>query len=362
MPYRDQSTPNDRAPAIDVAIIGDGVIGLSTALELGRAGASCCVIGAHHDGAASAAAAGLLAPTIGSVAEAARPFFLGSLDHYPTFLESLREFDPALSMLHGLIEVVSQGPARPQSASFTRLSADDVSRLEPSLSAPFGALLHARDGAIDNVRLIRALRGAVTSHPSIRLIVANPAEMVVATDRGVSIRLVGGTRIEARHVVIAAGAWSPQIRGLPRPLPVVPLKGQMLALGAGPLSHAVMGDGAYLVPREHEIVVGSTSEDAGFDTSTTPEAIDRLRAAAASICPLLAAAPLVRAWAGIRPATPDMLPIIGPDPEVPRLLYACGHSRNGILLAPATARAIAALAQDKQPEWDLAAFSISRFA
>jgi glycine oxidase len=315
----------------------------------------------HQDGAASSAAAGLLAPTIGRLSRTAAPFYLASLDRYPDLLESLREFDPGLSILHGLIEVVSENPIRPLGTSSKSLSTDDVARIEPSLSAPSGALLHERDGAIDNVRLVGALRRAVTAHPRIRLIAANPAEAVATDGRGAVVFLASGARVETRRVVLAAGAWSSRIRGLPRPLPVSPLKGQMLALDATCLRHAVMGDDVYLVPREREIAVGATTEDAGFDTATTSEAIDRLRAAAASICPELDGARVVRAWAGIRPATPDMLPILGPDPDAPWLLYACGHSKNGILLAPATAVAIAAMAQDKQPEWDLAAFSISRF-
>lgn len=357
----EQPTLNRSIQGTDVAIIGDGVIGLSTALELARAGASCSVIGMHQDGAASSAAAGLLAPTIGRLSQAVRPFYLASLDHYPDFVDSLREFDPGLLILRGLIEVVGETPTRPLGASSRPLSKDDVARIEPSLSAPRGALLHERDGAIDNVRLVGALRRAVTNHPRIRLIAANPAEAVAAAGHGAAVTLADGARVEARRVVLAAGAWSSRIRGLPRPLPVSPLKGQMVAFDATCLRHAVMGDDVYLVPREREIAVGATTEDVGFDTATTSEAIDRLRGAAKSLCPALAAARVVRAWAGIRPATPDMLPIIGPDPDAPWLLYACGHSKNGILLAPATAVAIAAMARDKQPEWDLTAFSISRF-
>jgi glycine oxidase len=102
-------------------------------------------------------------------------------------------------------------------------------------------------------------------------------------------------------------------------------------------------------------------EHAGFDASTSDEAVAALRRAAVTLCPALGAAPVIRRWAGIRPATPDLLPIIGPDPKNPSLLYACGHSRNGILLAPETAVAIAALAQDRQPNLDLSGFSITRF-
>jgi len=347
----------------DVAIIGDGVIGLSTALELANAGATCCIIGNHRDGAASSAAAGLLAPTVGHIPSGAQPFFMASLGRYSAFVEALREFEPGLSILYGLIEVSSPASGHSHAASSERLTSEDLSRLEPSLSAPWGGLFHAHDGAIDNVRLMLALRRAVSGQPRVRIIADNPAVAVGVTADLASVDLSDGTRAEAAHVVIAAGAWSPALRGLPRPLPVTPLKGQMLALGGGnAIRHAVMGGDVYLVPREHETVIGATSELAGFDTTTNPRAIEGLRAAAVSLCPALATAPTRRAWAGIRPATPDMLPIIGRDPDAPRLLYACGHSKNGILLAPATARAVTALARETQPESDLSAFSISRFS
>jgi glycine/D-amino acid oxidase-like deaminating enzyme len=362
MPGRAPSIPNRDGRGADVAIIGDGVIGLSTALELARRGATCCVVGQHQIGAASSAAAGLLAPTVGALPTTARPMFLASLELYPEFLEPLREFDSGLSMLRGLIEIFQESPTQPRDVSSRALRPADVQELEPGLSAPLGGRLHTKDGAIDNVRLVRALRAAVVSHANVRFVTDNPAVGITTTEHAAAVNLVDGGRVEAGHVVIAAGAWSPFIAGLPRVLPVSPLKGQMLALEATGLHHAVMGRDVYLVPREREIVVGATSEHAGFDTTTTADAIEGLRSAAESLCPKFSSAKLVRAWAGIRPATPDMLPIIGPDPAAPNVLYACGHSKNGILLAPFTARAIAALAQDRQPEWDLAAFSVSRFS
>ena len=361
MPGPEPSTLNHNEGGADVAIIGDGVIGLSTALELARRGATCCILGQHQVGAASSAAAGLLAPTIGVQPTAARPMFIASLELYPAFLQSLREFDSGLSMLRGLIEIFDEPPTQSRDASSPVLRPAELMELEPLLSAPFGGLLHARDGAIDNVRLVGALRAAAMSHPNVRYFTDAPAVAIATTGRSVAVSLVDGSRVEAGHIVIAAGAWSPFIGGLPRRLPVSPLKGQMLALEAIGLRHAVMGQEVYLVPREHEIVVGATSEHAGFDITTTPDGIDGLRRAAESLLPGLSAAKLVRTWAGIRPATPDMLPLIGPDPAAPSVLYACGHSKNGILLAPATARAIADLAEGARPEWDLAAFSVSRF-
>ena len=123
-----------------------------------------------------------------------------------------------------------------------------------------------------------------------------------------------------------------------------------------------MADDVYLVPREREIAIGATVEEAGFDVTIDPNAIERLRQAAIRVCPALRDAAVLRTWAGIRPATPDMLPILGGEPTDERLIYACGHSKNGILLAPATALAIAALALGQASPFDLTPFRADRFS
>jgi glycine oxidase len=347
----------------DVVVIGDGVIGLSTAFELGRVGASCLVFGAVNQGAASGAAAGLLAPSIGTLPRDVQAFFDASLALYPDFVDDLRAFEPELVLLEGLLDVSEDGK---RSVSLVRsegtarlLSARDVALLEPALSAG-EALFHQRDGAIDNGLLVRALRRAVAQSPSCTLVDDPVASIEVSSPLKIQAR--SGAIVEAETVVVSAGAWTPTINGLPRRIPVSPLKGQMLAVASTALQHAVMGDDIYLVPRRGEIAIGATAERAGFDTTVVPNAIEQLRQSAIRICPILADAPVTRSWAGIRPATPDMLPIIGPDPANDRLLYACGHSKNGILLAPATARCIAALATASDLPLDIAPFGIMRFS
>jgi glycine oxidase len=347
----------------DSVIIGHGVIGLSTAYELARAGLSCCLVGAQREGAASGAAAGLLAPSIGRLSGSVAAFFDASLDLYPALIDTLREFDPELLLLTGLVEVsTSESGQRALPAGSTRLSPADLAELEASVDATFGGVLHPRDGAVDNVRLVAALRHAIGGEPRVRHISNDPvARIDVETDRA-TVTLESGARLSAANIVLAAGAWSGGlIAGLPRVLPLSPLKGQMLAVASSALRHPVMDDNVYLVPRGGEIAIGATVEDAGFDVSTTPDAIESLRRAAVRLVPSLAQAGVSRRWAGLRPATPDRLPIIGPDPERPRLIYACGHTKNGILLAPATARAVAALAGGGPAAWDLAPFSINRF-
>ena len=356
----------------DIVVIGDGVIGLSTAFELGRAGARCRIFGAVNHGAASGAAAGLLAPSVGTLRPEVQPFFDASLGLYPDFVESLRSWEPELALLEGLLDVSSNAERSlgadaprgdrgviPNEARDHFLSASDLALLEPTLAAS-SAIFYPRDGAIDNGLLTRALHAAVSSVSTSRITSDDPVAGIGFGPR-VEIRTRSGATIQAETVILAAGAWSAGIEGLPRRLPVVPLKGQMLSVASAALRHPIMGDDVYIVPRRAEIAIGATAEHAGFDTTVFPDAIERLRQSALAICPSLADGPVIRTWAGIRPATPDMLPILGADPDHPSLIYACGHSKNGILLAPATARSIAALATGAQPPFDLDPFSIKRF-
>lgn len=343
----------------DVIVIGDGVIGLSTAVELARAGAQCRVFGAVNHGAASGAAAGLLAPSVGTLRPDVQTFFDASLALYPDFVDSLQRFEPELALLEGLLEVSSAISVIPSAARNRYVSAPDLALLEPAL-APTAAAFHPRDGAIDNVLLTRALRAAVASFPTCSITSDDPVTAINLGSR-IELRMRSGTAVDAETVILAAGAWSARIDGLPRALPVVPLKGQMLAIQSSAVRHPIMGDDVYIVPRQAEVAIGATAEHTGFDTTVFPDAIERLRQSAVAVCPSFADAPVIRTWAGIRPATPDMLPILGADPEHPALIYACGHSKNGILLAPATAKAIAALATGDEPLFDIDPFSITRF-
>jgi glycine/D-amino acid oxidase-like deaminating enzyme len=169
---------------------------------------------------------------------------------------------------------------------------------------------------------------------------------------------------EAPRAVLAAGAWVGGLEGLPRALPIEPLRGQMLAVGATDRPrprHVVYGADAYLVPRGERVLVGATQERVGFDSSTTASALTALRAGAATLWPGIEGAPMTSSWAGLRPVTPDLLPILGPDPEYPSLVYACGHSRSGILMAPLTAECVADLIVGRDPPADLSPFRVERF-
>jgi len=334
------------------------VVGLSTALELARSGFRCHILGSSQLGAASSAAAGILAPNIGILASDVRALLRASLALYPEYLAPLQEIDRGLRLVSGLIEVLDQhGPIDEHHLFLEQRTLDT---LQPGVLAPFGAVLHETDAAIDSVRLLGVLRRAVEVND--RLTFAEDSAITISTrPDAVSVSTRSGNSVKAARVIIAAGAWTPTIRGLPFSLPVRPLKGQMLSFGASVLSRPVMAGHVYLVPRGGETVVGATSEEAGFDITVHPNAIEELRRGATTLVPALLSAPISRTWAGIRPATPDMLPIIDQDPQEPSVVYAVGHSRNGILLAPLTSIAVAELVQGRPQPFDLRPFSVSRF-
>ncbi|NJD09560.1 MAG: FAD-dependent oxidoreductase, partial [Gemmatimonadetes bacterium] len=172
-------------------------------------------------------------------------------------------------------------------------------------------------------------------------------ELLAHAERVTGVRTAAGDVIPAGAVVLAAGPWSPALAGLPRQLPVHPVRGQILrlrpaAIPGWPL--VATHDARYLVPRENgSVLVGSTMEESGFDDAVTDEARLLLAEHAAALVPVLGEAPIVERWAGLRPITPDRWPIVGPEPRLEGLCYATGHGRNGILLGPLSGRIVADL-------------------
>ena len=339
-------------------MVGDGIIGLATALAVARAGGTCRVLGRTITGAASSASAGLLAPSIGAAPPSIRAFMRAARDRYPDWVHWLAERTGVELTLNrrGIIEVTASRAAEPEVVLLDRR---ELSSLEPSLAAR-AAFLYHDDGFVDNLRLLAAMREAVRCEWSIDVVEGRVAT-IEPGQHSCSVTTEDGRKQEGDCVVLAAGAWSALISGAPRPVPVEPVRGQMLRLEGCPLTHAVFSAEAYLVPRDGSTIVGSTLERVGFDSSTTSTALDHLRRAASALVPELAAAPVLGAWAGLRPLTPDGLPILGRDPDFPVVLYACGHGKNGILLAPITAECIAALVAGAAPPMDVSGFDIGRF-
>jgi glycine oxidase len=192
-------------------------------------------------------------------------------------------------------------------------------------------------------------------------LVPGEAQRLVFDEGRVTGLIVDGELLPAPAVVVAAGAWSSQLQGLPPLPPVRPLRGQMLELRAAPdlLSHIVYGDGGYLVPRaDGRVLCGSSEEDAGFVKQVTPPTLSRLLQRALKLEPRLAEAQVSGFWAGFRPGTPDGLPLLGT--AAPGLHLATGHYRNGILLLPVTAEIVAALVTGEPPPVDIHAFRPAR--
>jgi glycine oxidase len=353
----------------DVIVVGGGVVGLATAWAAAQRGLRIALVSAERAGAASRASAGLLVPHYSGegAADSVGRFMSAARDQYGDYVASVEEecgqripfsSSGAIELAaspEDLDALCARGPAAAE-----RLLPPDVRSLEPSLAPCAGGVLYPKDGAVDNVRLTDALAAIVERHSRVRLL-REAATRLELRPRPTAIG-DAGSLIQARCLVLAAGAWAGAIDGLPRHLPVRPLRGQICTLPGTPLRHVVLGPGVYMVGRGGDrTLVGSTMEDVGFDPATTETGIAGLRAAAVAACPAFAGAPTLAAWSGLRPASPDLLPILGPDPDHPDLLYACGHSRNGILLAPITAAVIAALAAGEHPGWDLSPFAIGRF-
>jgi glycine oxidase len=247
------------------------------------------------------------------------------------------------------------------------LDADQLRALEPDVAGDaVGALFLPGEGLIDPRALGQAASRAA-QRKGVRLLTGHGADgLLVQAGRARGVRLRGGGVIGADTVVVAAGAWSGRLSGLPRPLPIRPVRGQMLALrGGARIAHMIVSADIYLLPRgddeSPQVWVGATMEEAGFEKATTAAARATLMGSATRLVPGLAGSTVLEHWAGLRPGTPDGLPVLGPDPDVAGLLYATGHFRNGILLAPITARLLGrVLAGDRPPE--LLPFRPERFA
>lgn len=357
-------------PAADVIIVGGGLAGVTTALACARRGLTVTLADGNHRGAASQASAGVLGPSIGRGPKSGRVgrFMFAARDRFPGFLAELREstgidvptvpgaLEIALNETH-LAELRARAAALPDAKV---LGASDVAALEGALVPVAGALHHPHDGAVD----VRALRGALGAalRLSPRITVVRATVTSVDVPAG-SVTLDDGRRAAASSLVIACGAWVSGIRGLPRSLPVRPVKGEVaVAADRVALSQVVFGAGGYLVPRGDTMLVGATSEEVGFSADTTAAGAATLAATARS---LLRARPRDATFAahdaGLRPMTPDGYPILGRDPDTPALLYACGYSRNGVLVSPLAADCLAALIAGGDAGFDLTAFAVARF-
>ncbi|MDE3108976.1 MAG: glycine oxidase ThiO [Acidobacteriota bacterium] len=370
----------------DVAIIGGGIIGCSIAFELSSHGFRVIVVDRQEPALeASWAAAGMLSPAPDSPRDAPLvPFARESLRLYPQFVQAIEEKSGKSTAYtrHGALEVFLSAGAERRCADRLRelsqvgipaepLLCDAARKLEPAIGASTGAALRIPGEATVEPRvLMDALATAVrNSGAEIR---SNCAATGIIRDgpRCAGV-LAGGETISAGHVVLAAGCFSGQITNEPwlaRIAPVRPVRGQMLALrpaADGRLRQVVRSDSGYLVPRsDGRIVAGSTLEEAGFEKRVTAAGLRKILDASLETCPALASAEVVETWSGLRPGTPDDLPVLGSTSAIglEGLWIATGHYRNGILLAAATAKLFREWITGAEPSFDARRFSPARFA
>jgi len=381
--------------AADVLVIGGGVIGLAIAWRAAQRGLAVIVADPSPGQGATYAAAGMLTP-LAEAAYAERELFrLGSesLRRYPGFAAELTELTglPTGFRQTGTLQVAYDSDdlavleeMRLLQESFgwasRRVSARECRDAEPMLDPSVsGGLLVEGDGSVDP-RLLAAALLAAAQAAGARLVREPVAEITTEPDGDHAVtgaRLAGGQVLAARQVVLAAGWQSAAIAGLPpgAAVPVRPVKGQILRLRPPAAVRSVVpsllgrtvrglvrGSVVYLVPREDgELVVGATQEELGPDTTITAGGVWALLRDARQLVPGITEFELAQAIAGLRPGTPDNAPVVGAA-ELPGLVLATGHFRGGVLLAPATAEAVAELLSKKQVPELIAAFSPTRFA
>ncbi len=379
----------------DAIIIGAGIIGLSLAIELNKRGLRVLVVEKGEPGReASWAAGGMLADFPLEMPAALRELATASARMYPEFVHELEDESRIKIDLrsNGALVFVEPEKAKPYGDATpghwtTECGAlpQSLCELEPAMEvagriSKFKTLfLHER--SVDP----RHLTAAAIAAAKHRTIDFSSGDRVLAIEiahgKAAGVR-TNKTRFSGGVVVNCAGAWAGEIgwggtgvtdssvakveggSALPCEIPTRPVKGQMLCVVMPEkelVRHVIRTPDVYLIPRsDGRLLIGATQEEAGFDKQTIPETIQKLRQAALEVVPKLAEARILEAWAGLRPGTPDALPIMGAT-STPGYFVATGHFRDGILLAPITARLMGQVICGERPEFELTEFEVSRF-
>lgn len=344
----------------DVIIIGGGIIGCSLAIALRKKGLRILIVERGEPGQeASHAAAGMLADFPLELPILLKEIATASARMYPEFVHELQDESGINVDLRdvGTLQLFPPDFHHPILEELPLPAA--LSDLESSLAINNKQAFFLQERSVDPRALVSA---AVRAAKHRQVDIASGTcvvEILIADGKTTGIK-TDKTSYQAPIVVNCAGAWTSQIG--PLKIPAKPVKGQLFSVVGGPvLRHVVRAPGVYLVPRtDGRLLIGATLENAGFDKRTNPETIQQLRAAALQLVPRLTEARILEAWAGLRPGSPDDLPILGAT-QIPGYFVATGHYRDGILLAPITAQLMAQLITGESHMHDISAFSPLRF-
>lgn len=360
----------------DVVVVGGGVIGCAVARELARAGIRVTLLERGRlGGEATAAAKGVLGVYSTMEQEALLPLAVESRALYPAVLAELEaesgiavEFAPEGTLSVCFSEedeaVLARRRARCRRDGFGAewFASEEVAVLEPGVSAEvYGAVLFGGEGRLEAEALVRAYAGSAVAAGGVLQEDAAVSKIVIEHDRVVGVESKGG-RIACDAVVNAAGAWAASLSGRTR-LPVLPVRGQMVVLSGNPSAfrHTLASPRAAVVGcRSGRVLVGSTIEHGGFEKRVTARGVEDLLKAGVELAPVVGELAFQEVRVGLRPGTPDGLPIVGMDPEVTGYFAATGHYRYGVLLAPVTARVISELMHGLSSE-DSRVLSVDRF-
>jgi glycine oxidase len=362
----------------DAAIAGGGIIGAAIALELSRAGLHVAVFDRQQPGQeASWASAGIISPAPESPAMIVTvPLGKASVSLYPEFVAQVEEISGKSVAFRpkGTLEALFSHDTKAELSTIIALHhglglkaeplrAEDARELEPALSEEVeAAVLRPQECSVDN----RALTGAVleaAKRTGTEIFPGNAAKAISRRGNRCTGLLLQNERIEAQWTIIAAGSFSAAIDGAAAYAPARPAKGQMVALRAEEvlIERVLWSEKIYLVPRnDGRILAGATVEYAGFDKRANAGGIAKILSAAIDLSPGLANARIEETWAGLRPDSPDHLPILGPT-DLDGLLIATGHFRSGILLTPITARLVREWITEQRVSVDWERFSPLRF-
>ncbi|MBF6569578.1 MAG: glycine oxidase ThiO [Candidatus Binataceae bacterium] len=366
-----------------VLVIGGGIIGGAVAWRLAMEGSAVTIFERGRIGLeASWAGAGMIAPQ----AEAHGPgplldICLRGREAFDRNVDQLREksgVDPEYDRA-GILYVALDNSEKTELEAralwqrqaglgdeVEELDGDQARLIEPMLSPAVVYALHLpTNRRTENRKLTQAyINAAIRAGAELREGV-RVSEIVAHNTRASGVRLDDGSIHEADVIVNAAGAWAGEIRGLEADrVSIRPIRGQIVCFQGRPamIGPAIFSLRGYLVPRrDGRLLAGSTMEDVGFDKQVTMAGMGRIVDGANALIPQLSSIAFREAWAGFRPATHDLLPVLGPSPSLPNVLYAAGHFRSGILLSALTGEVIADLVKGRQPSLDLTPFSAARF-